>query len=155
MFWSESGPMWSNIGPMWPLPHHPKWSNVHQNVKWQHWPPAAAGEAGDATSQPARACARGQMAPGADRGCPGSGRCAWSRARPQRGRVPRARAWARARRAPRTNSPVAEDKFAARGGPAAAACRRPRRQPAHRRIPWVPARGLAAVARVIEPAAAP
>jgi hypothetical protein len=118
-------------------------------------PPAAAGEAGDATSQPVRACARGQMAPGADRGCPGPGWCARSRARPQRGRVPRARAWSRARRAPRTYSPVAEDKFTARGGPAVAACRRPRRQPAHRRIPWVPARGLAAAARVTEPAAAP
>ena len=118
-------------------------------------PPAAAGEAGDATSQPVRACARGQMAPGADRGCPGPGWCARSRAWPQRGRVPRARAWSRARRAPRTYSPVAEDKFTARGGPAVAACRRPRRQPAHRRIPWVPARGLAAAARVTEPAAAP
>ena len=125
-----------------------------QQQRWSRQPPAAAGEAGDATSQPARACARGQMAPGADRGCPGPGWCAWSRARPQRGRVPRARAWARARRAPRTNSPVAEDKFAARGGPAAAACRWPRRQPTHRRIPWVPARGLAAAARVTEPAAA-
>jgi hypothetical protein len=50
-------------------------------------PPAAAGEAGDATSQHVRACARGQMAPGADRGCPGPGWCARSRARPQRGRV--------------------------------------------------------------------
>jgi hypothetical protein len=115
-------------------------------------PLAAAGEAGDATSQPVRACARDQMAPGADRGCPGPGWCARSRARPQRGRVPRARAWSRA---PRTYSPVAEDKFTARGGPAVAACRRPRRQPAHRRIPWVPARGLAAAARVTEPAVAP
>ena len=69
-----------------------------QQQRWSRQPPAAAGEAGDATSQPARACARGQMAPGADRGCPGPGRCARSRARPQRGRMPRARAWSRARR---------------------------------------------------------
>ena len=27
---------------MWSLPHHPKWSNVHQNVKSQHWPPPVA-----------------------------------------------------------------------------------------------------------------
>ena len=33
----SSGPMWSNVGPMWPLPRHPKWSNVPQNVKSQHW----------------------------------------------------------------------------------------------------------------------
>ena len=32
----SSGPMWSNVGPMWPLPRHPKWSNVPQNVKSQH-----------------------------------------------------------------------------------------------------------------------
>jgi hypothetical protein len=118
-------------------------------------PPAVADEAGDATSQSARACARGQMAPGADRGCPGPGRCARSRARPQRGRVPRARAWARARRAPRTNSRRPRTNSATRGGPAAAACRWSRRRPAHRRVPWAPARGLAAAARVTEPAAAP
>ena len=29
----SSGPMWSNVGPMWPLPRHPKWSNVPQNLK--------------------------------------------------------------------------------------------------------------------------
>ena len=29
--------MWSNVGPMWPLPRHPKWSNVPQNMKSQHW----------------------------------------------------------------------------------------------------------------------
>ena len=118
-------------------------------------PPAAAGEAGDATSQHVRACARGQMAPGADRGCPGPGRCARSRARPQRGRVPRARAWARARRATRTNSRRPRTNSATRGGPAAAAYRWSRRRPAHRRVPWAPARGLAAAARVTEPAAAP
>jgi hypothetical protein len=118
-------------------------------------PPAVADEAGDATSQSARACARGQMAPGADRGCPGPGRCARSRARPQRGRVPRARAWARARRAPRTNSRRPRTNSATRGGPAAAACRWSRRRPAHRRVPWAPARGLAAAARVTEPATAP
>ena len=33
----SSGPMWSNVGPMWPLPRHPKWSNVPQNLKWKHW----------------------------------------------------------------------------------------------------------------------
>ena len=32
----SSGPMWSSVGPMWPLPRHPKWSNVPQNVKSQH-----------------------------------------------------------------------------------------------------------------------
>ena len=35
----SSGPMWSNVGPMWPLPRHPKWSNVPQNVKSQHCSP--------------------------------------------------------------------------------------------------------------------
>ena len=130
---------------------------LQQQQQWRRsrQPPAVADEAGDATSQSARACARGQMAPGADRGCPGPGRCARSRARPQRGRVPRARAWARARRAPRTNSRRPRTNSATRGGPAAAACRWSRRRPAHRRVPWAPARGLAAAARVTEPAAAP
>jgi len=54
---------------------------------WSRQPPAVAGEAGDAMSQPVRACARGKMALGADRGCPGPAWCARSRAWPQRGRV--------------------------------------------------------------------
>ena len=30
--WSYVVQYWSYVA----LPHHPKWSNVHQNVKWQH-----------------------------------------------------------------------------------------------------------------------
>ena len=73
---------------------------------WSRQPPAVADEAGDATSQSARACARGQMAPGADRGCPGPGRCARSRARPH------ARPCAEGTSVG-TSAPSAEDKFPA------------------------------------------